>query len=265
MNPIAFQIGPLSVHWYGLLIGLGILLALGLVYQESKRRKLNPDTVLDGCIYMLPFAFLGARLYYVVFNFSWYWENPSEILKVWHGGLAIHGGVLVGLVFLVFYAKKKHLVPLELLDILAPAVVLAQAIGRWGNFVNQEAHGSPVSESFIARFPSFIQRGMLIDGVYYHPTFLYESLWNMGVFLFLMLLTRKSPRPHGKILAAYLGLYSLGRFFIEDLRTDSLMYGPFQVARMVSLIGMVLAVVILCWLYCNPSALASRKNNQDQS
>ncbi len=245
MNPIAFQLGLIAVHWYGLLIGLGIALALLVVYRLSNRGGMDTESVIDACIYMLPFGFVGARLYYVLFNLDFYLKRPDEIVKVWHGGLAIHGGVLAAVIFLFFYTRRKKMEFLRLLDILAPAVILAQAIGRWGNFVNQEAFGGIVSEAFISRFPAFIQQGMLIDGSYHHPTFLYESVWNLGVFAFLLYLSLRKPEPRGKILAGYLTLYSLGRFFIEDLRTDSLMLGPIQVARLISLLGILAGLVIL--------------------
>ena len=244
MNPVAFQIGPLSVHWYGLLIGAGIMLALLTTYLLSERSALQTDKVMDGCIYMLPIAFLGARAYYVLFNLSYYLEKPSEIIKVWHGGLAIHGGVIAAIVFLVIYARRAKMDPLALLDLLAPGVILAQAIGRWGNFINQEAHGGVVSETFIRHFPEFIARGMLIDGNFYHPTFLYESGWNLVVFLILMVLSLRRGLAPGRILAGYLVLYSLGRFFIESLRTDSLMLGPLRVAQVVSLVGILVGLTI---------------------
>lgn len=249
MNPIAFSMGPLTIRWYGLFIGVGIILALIYVNLESKRRGLDAETVLDASIYMLPFAFLGARLYYVLFKWKYYANNLGEIIKVWHGGLAIHGGVLAAIFFLFFYTRKKKMPFFQLLDILAPGVILAQALGRWGNFFNQEAYGSVVSAEFISRFPGFIAQGMLIKGNYHHPTFLYESCWNLVVFIILVMVARKKPLPHGKIVAAYLALYSIGRFFIEDLRTDSLMLASIQVARLVSLLGLVASMIIFYVIY----------------
>lgn len=244
MNPVAFKLGMISVHWYGILIGLGIALALLVVYKLSKKTNLDTDEVIDACIYMLPFGFLGARLYYVLFNLNYYLSKPEEIVKVWHGGLAIHGGVIASLIFLYFYSKKKNLELLHLLDVLAPAVVLAQAIGRWGNFINQEAYGGIVSKTYISHFPAFIQEGMLISGNYHHPTFLYESMWNLGVFAILMYFSLRQSKPKGSILAGYLALYSLGRFFIEGLRTDSLMFGPLRMAQVISLLGIIIGALI---------------------
>ncbi|QRN85220.1 prolipoprotein diacylglyceryl transferase [Clostridia bacterium] len=245
MNPIAFKLGPISVHWYGILIGIGIALALLVVFNLSKKTNLDTDEVIDACIYMLPFGFVGARLYYVIFNLGYYMNRPDEIIKVWHGGLAIHGGVIAALIFLYFYSKRKKMDLLHLLDTLAPAVILAQAIGRWGNFINQEAYGGIVSKAYISHFPNFIQEGMLIGGNYHHPTFLYESVWNLGVFAILLYLSLRQTKPKGSILAGYLMLYSMGRFFIEGLRTDSLMFGPLRVAQVVSLLGVIVGLVIL--------------------
>lgn len=249
MNPIAFEFGPITVYWYGVMIGSGIGLALLLAHLESKRRHVNPELILDGALYMLPVAFLGARLYYVAFRWSYYSAHPQHILSIWRGGLAIHGGILAAMVFFYIYARKKKLPYLMLLDIVAPGVVLAQSIGRWGNFFNQEAYGAAVSQEFISRFPSFIQQGMLIEGAYHHPTFLYESAWNLGVFAILMVVAARRTRPWGIIAGLYIGLYSLGRFFIEGLRTDSLMLGPLRVAQVVSLSGVVAAGLILWWIH----------------
>jgi len=245
MNPIAFQAGPVTVTWYGIMIGLGILAAFLVVHAGARLRGLDPEPWLDGAIYMLPVAFLGARLYYVIFQWEFYRNNLSEIPAVWHGGLAIHGGLLAGIAFFFWYSGRKKLSPLLYLDLVAPGVVLAQSIGRWGNFFNQEAHGGPVEPSFMARFPEFIREGMNINGVYYHPTFLYESLWNLVVFAVLFLVARRWREPEGRILALYLILYSLGRFFIEGLRTDSLMLGPLRAAQLVSLTGIAAGAALL--------------------
>ncbi len=249
MNPIAFEFGPMTVYWYGVFIGSGIALALLSAYFESRRRRVNPDLIMDGALFMLPVAFLGARLYYVLFRWEYYSSHPEHILAIWRGGLAIHGGILAAMVFFYFYARKKNEPYLMILDIVAPGVVLAQGVGRWGNFFNQEAHGGPVSEAFISRFPAFIQRGMLIGDTVYHPTFLYESVWNLGVFAILMLIASRRTKPWGLIAGLYIGLYSLGRFFIEGLRTDSLMLGPLRIAQVVSLSGVIAAVLILWWIH----------------
>jgi phosphatidylglycerol:prolipoprotein diacylglycerol transferase len=246
LNPIAFHIGPLPIHWYGLLLALafgsGILLA---IYQAGLR-NIDADRLTDLTLLVVPGAIIGARIYYVLFNWPSYAANPVEIFAVWHGGLAIHGGVIGG--FLAGYGYIRHTKSLKLwptADIIAPSLILGQAIGRWGNFFNQEAHGGPVSQAFISRFPEFIQRGMQIDGQYYHPTFLYESVWDGLVFLILLWLLRRRSLPGGVVAMSYLILYSLGRFFIESLRTDSLMLGPWRIAQVVSVAAIILGIVFI--------------------
>jgi phosphatidylglycerol:prolipoprotein diacylglycerol transferase len=243
MNPIALQLGSLRIYWYGLIITSAIVIATLLAMGEAKRQKLDPDHILNLVIVAVPAAFVGARLYYVVFEWERYAGNWLEIVAVWHGGLAIHGGLLGGLLAGIFYVRKQKLSFWQLADIAAPSIILGQAIGRWGNFFNQEAHGGVVSREFISRFPQFIQDGMYIQGQYYHPTFLYESIWNFSVFLFLLWYRRKPVEYRGRVFFAYLALYSLGRFFIEGLRTDSLMLGPFRIAQLVSLTLILLAII----------------------
>jgi phosphatidylglycerol:prolipoprotein diacylglycerol transferase len=243
MNPIALQIGSLKIYWYGIIISSAIIIATLLAMGEAKRQKLDPDHILNLVLVAVPAAFVGARLYYVVFEWERYAGNWLEIVAVWHGGLAIHGGLLGGLLAGIFYIRKRKLSFWQLADIAAPSIILGQAIGRWGNFFNQEAHGGVVSQEFIGRFPQFIQDGMFIQGQYYHPTFLYESLWNLSVFLFLLWYRQKPVKHRGRVFFAYLALYSLGRFFIEGLRTDSLMLGPFRIAQLVSLSLILVAVI----------------------
>ncbi|MDP4143130.1 MAG: prolipoprotein diacylglyceryl transferase [Bacillota bacterium] len=248
MNPIAFTIFGLSIRWYGILIATGIVLALIVASYTCKLKEVNYDSFTDMAIILLPFAFIGARLYYVIFNFSYYSANPSNILNFRQGGLAIHGGVIAGIITAAVYTRIKKKSFFKYADAAAPSLILAQAIGRWGNFFNGEAHGGPVSEGFISHFPEFIQKGMYIDGVYYHPTFLYESMWNLLVFAILLLVTKKKPKD-GTIIFLYLGLYSTGRFFIEGLRTDSLMLGPLRIAQVVSLCGIALCLGYLFVTY----------------
>jgi phosphatidylglycerol:prolipoprotein diacylglycerol transferase len=194
----------------------------------------------------VPAGLIGARLYYVIFQFNEYQYNLIDIVNIRQGGLAIHGGILFALVTAFLVARNKKVDFLKIADIAAPSVILAQALGRWGNFFNSEAHGGPVSYEFIKHFPLFIQNGMLIDGVYYQPTFLYESLWDVSVFVILMLLLRK-VKMNGLVFFTYVGLYSIGRFFIEGQRTDSLMLGPVRVAQLVSLVGMAIWLVFLVY------------------
>jgi phosphatidylglycerol:prolipoprotein diacylglycerol transferase len=220
-----------------------------IIAKYSCRVKdVDYDTFLNAVLIALPAGIVGARLYYVLFEFSYYWSNPGDIFNIREGGLAIHGGIIFALLAAFFYLRHKKASFLKAADAAAPSIILAQAIGRWGNFFNQEAHGGPVSYEFIKHFPKFIQQGMDIGGVYYHPTFLYESLWDLCVFAILMILIRKYKK-NGFIFFTYIGLYSIGRFFIEGLRTDSLMLGPLRIAQLVSLAGFILWLGAIFFYY----------------
>lgn len=244
MNPVAFRLFGLDIRWYGILISIGIILGLLVAYKQSEFYSIDFEKVTDIFIVCLPLSVLCARLYYVIFNWSFYSSNPSEILNIRGGGLAIHGGILGAVISSYFMSKYNKIDFLKLLDLIAPSFILAQSIGRWGNFFNSEAHGGIVSKEFISRFPSFIQKGMFIDGSYYHPTFLYESIWNLIIFILLLILSRKNFKK-GSIFYLYLLLYSIGRFFIEGLRTDSLMLGPFRMAQVISLSFIVICTLLL--------------------
>lgn len=244
MNPIAFNLFGIEVRWYGILISAGMLIAILITSYTCKVKRINHDRMMDIVLIALPAAIIGARLYYVLFNLNYYSLHPSEILNIRQGGLAIHGGVIFALIVGYIYSRKRRLSFLEYADAAAPAIIIAQAIGRWGNFFNQEAHGGEVSYEFIKNFPVFIQKGMFIGGAYYHPTFLYESIWNFISFILLMILIKKS-KSDGLTFFTYIGLYSLGRFMIEGLRTDSLMLGPLRVAQVVSLTGIIAWIIFL--------------------
>lgn len=229
IDPVAIALGPLQIHWYGIIMGTAALLGLYLAVQEGKRQGIDTDKLLDMMIWVLPSAIIGARLYYVLFEWEYYGTHPEDILALWKGGLAIHGGLIAAFLVGYLYIRKHKLSFLHLADIVAPSVLLAQAIGRWGNFINQEAHGGPVSVDFLNSLllPNWIIEQMTIGGVTYHPTFLYESLWNLLGFGVLLFLRYVVVPKRGEILFAYMIWYSLGRFFIEGLRTDSLAFnGP---------------------------------------
>lgn len=251
LNPVAFNVFGLDIRWYGIIISFGIIVALIVAYYTSKINGADYDEITSLALIVLPIAILGARLYYVVFEFDYYKNNLSQILNTRQGGLAIHGGLIFGIVTGIIYAKIKKLDFFQMADAVAPSIIIAQAIGRWGNFFNGEAHGGAVSEEFIKHFPSFIQKGMYIGGTYYHPTFLYESIWNLCICIILILLLKKISKNtcyknfHGIILFSYIGLYSIGRFFIEGLRTDSLMLGPIRMAQLISISGILLWIVSL--------------------
>lgn len=248
MNPIAFTILGLSIRWYGILIACGMLIAIIIASFTSKMRNINYDELFNIILISLPLAVIGARLYYVIFNFSYYENNLIEIFNTRQGGLAIHGGIITGLITAYLYTYYKKLNFWKYADVAAPSIIIAQAIGRWGNFFNQEAHGGVVSYTFIKHFPVFIQKGMYINGIYYHPTFLYESIWNLIVFIVLLILLKNIQRI-GIVIFTYIGLYSIGRFFIEGLRTDSLMLGPIRVAQLISLAGLSLWIIFLVITY----------------
>lgn len=248
MNPIAFSIGSFEIRWYGIIIALGITAALLLASFNCKRKNCNYDKLIDTFLVAFPFAIIGARAYYVIFQFSDYKDNLINVFNIRQGGLAIHGGVIFALVSAYVYSKRKKLDFWEMADIAAPSMILGQAIGRWGNFFNGEAHGGPVTYEFIRRFPEFIQKGMYIDGVYYHPTFLYESIWNFLVCLILIYLLNKKLKK-GTMIFTYIGLYSVGRFFIEGMRTDSLMFGFIRMAQLVSLSGVILSIGFYIFTY----------------
>lgn len=244
MNPVAFYVFGFDVRWYGIFIGTGMALAIILANYTCKYRDINYDSLLDVVLICLPIGIIGARIYYVAFEFNNYKNNLIDIFNIRGGGLAIHGGILFALVSAFIIAKRRKMSFFKMADAAAPTIIIAQAIGRWGNFFNSEAHGGPVSYGFIKHFPAFIQQGMHIEGIYYHPTFLYESLWDFTVFIILMIILTKTKKV-GIVFFTYIGLYSIGRFFIEGLRTDSLMFGPLRIAQLVSLSGIVIWVAFL--------------------
>ncbi len=251
VNSVAFNLGPIPVHWYGLIIGSAIFLALYLTMREAKRLDINPDYFVDLVMYGVPAAIIGARLYYVIFRWEYYGQHPGEIIAVWQGGLAIHGGLIGALLVGFLYARRNKLSYWLLADIAAPSILLGQAIGRWGNFINQEAHGGPITENtrwIIDLLPGWIAEQMNIQGVYYHPTFLYESLWSItGVILLMFWLRRQPWVRRGEVFLSYFIWYSIGRFFIEGLRTDSLMLTEsLRVAQVISIV-IIAAACILIW------------------
>jgi len=254
IDPIAFSIGPFDVHWYGLILGTAVLVGLAVAVREGKRFGLDPDLFLDLLLYGVPLAILGARAYYVLFRWDYYSQHPGEIIAVWKGGLAIHGALIAAVLTAYVFARRRGIPFWKLADLVAPSLILGQAIGRWGNFVNQEAHGGPVSRAFLERLhlPDWIIEQMYIPKwqSYVHPTFLYESVWNLLGFGVLLVLRRRNPR-RGEVFLTYLIWYSIGRFFIEGLRTDSLMLtDTLRAAQVMSLLliaGSVVLLVVRRW------------------
>ncbi|CAC6170583.1 TPA: prolipoprotein diacylglyceryl transferase [Staphylococcus aureus] len=248
IDPVAFNLGPLSVRWYGIIIAVGILLGYFVAQRALVKAGLHKDTLVDIIFYSALFGFIAARIYFVIFQWPYYAENPSEIIKIWHGGIAIHGGLIGGFIAGVIVCKVKNLNPFQIGDIIAPSIILAQGIGRWGNFMNHEAHGGPVSRAFLEQLhlPNFIIENMYINGQYYHPTFLYESIWDVAGFIILV-----NIRKHlklGETFFLYLTWYSFGRFFIEGLRTDSLMLtSNIRVAQLVSILLILISISLIVY------------------
>ncbi|PFQ86524.1 prolipoprotein diacylglyceryl transferase [Priestia megaterium] len=247
LDRVFLEIGPLTVYWYGVIIGVGVLLGLYIATRESVRRGLSKDTFVDLILFAVPIAIICARIYYVSFEWGYYSKHLNEIPQIWQGGIAIHGGLIGGVLTAIVYSKVKKISFWKLADIAAPSLILGQAIGRWGNFMNQEAHGGPVTRAFLEglHLPNFIIKQMYINGTYYHPTFLYESLWDFAGFILLMVLRRTSLRK-GEIFLSYLIWYSVGRFFVEGLRTDSLMLThTLRIAQVVSLVLIIIAIILI--------------------
>ena len=229
-NPVAFSIFGVDVMWYGILISLGMVLAVLISYKRAPRHDIQPDKILDFVLICIPLGIIGARLYYVAFNWDYYAGDLMRIINIRSGGLAIHGGLIFGLGAAVILCLIWKYKPLNVLDLVIPTVALAQSIGRWGNYFNSEAHGGPTD----------LPWAVMIDGVPCHPTFLYESIWCLLLFVFLLWMDNRR-KFEGQIFLLYGMLYSVERFFVEALRTDSLMIGPFKQAQVLSL-----AVIIVC-------------------
>lgn len=247
MNRVAFNIFGFNVYYYSLCILLGVIVAYILITREGKKQGLPKEFISDLIFYTLIIGILGARVYYCVFNLDYYLANPSEILKIYNGGLAIHGGVIAGLIFVYFYTKKKNVSFIKILDIVAPAVIIAQSFGRWGNFFNQEAHGGITTYQNLKNMhiPEFIINGMHIEGKYYYPTFFFESIWCLIGFMILMIARRNKNLRKGFQIGFYFIWYGIGRFFIEAFRTDSLMFFGLKIAQIVSLIGILIGIIII--------------------
>ncbi len=235
MDPVAFTVFGQEIRWYGILIAIGVAIGGYLAIKDAKRYDdIGEDMFTDFLLWVIPLSIVGARIYYVIFRWDYYSQHLDEIIKIRNGGLAIHGGILMAMLVAFIFARIKKVDFWDLADIAAPGLILGQAIGRWGNYANGEAHGGPTD----------LPWAITVDGVKVHPTFLYESLWNFAVFLFLYFYLRKRKKFSGQIFLTYLMLYSFARFFIEGLRTDSLMIGPLRQAQVISIVLIVVAGAI---------------------
>ena len=233
MDRVAFTIFGLDIMWYGVLMASAMILCVLIALKEAKRVKINEDDILNLAIFAIPCGLIGARLYYVIFNWSWYSQHKSEILNFRGGGMAIHGALIGGILAGLIYTQVKKINFFKMADTVMIGIPLGQAIGRWGNYINGEAHGGPTS----------LPWGIMVDGMKVHPTFLYESIWDLGIFIFIWCF-RKKKKYEGQLAIYYLILYSIGRFFIEGLRTDSLMIGPLKMAQVISLITIIVCLIL---------------------
>ncbi|RXK18049.1 prolipoprotein diacylglyceryl transferase [Macrococcus sp. DPC7161] len=247
-NPVAFELGPLSVRWYGIIIAFGILIGYLIAQKEAKKKNYQEETLIDVVIWSVIIGIICARIYYVTFEWSYYKNHLSEIPMIMNGGIAIHGGLIGALTTAFIITKRKGVSFFHLGDIAAPSIILAQGIGRWGNFMNQEAHGGEVSRGFLEslHLPNWLINQMNIEGTYYHPTFLYESIWN--VIGFIILISLRKHLKIGQTLLSYAIWYSIGRFFIEGMRTDSLMLTEhLRMAQMISIVIIILSIGIMLY------------------
>ncbi len=252
LDPIFFRIGSIPIYWYGVIIAVGALLGLLIASKESDRQGLQKDLMVDLIVFAIPVAIIFARAYYVIFEWDRYKDGPwTEIFAVWHGGIAIHGALIGSVLTAIIFARVKKVPFWQIADIAAPGLILGQAIGRWGNFMNQEAYGGVISETTYQNFhqylPDFIMNQMCIDGVMHHPTFLYESVWNILVLILLLVLRRFNPL-RGEVFLTYVITYSIGRFFIEGMRTDSLyVFGDIRTAQLLSILLIVGSVALIIY------------------
>ena len=259
-GPIIFQLGPLAVRWYGLLIASAVLIGVSLSQYLAAKRRVNPELLGDLAIWLVVGAIPCARIYYVAFEWQQYAQRPEDIMAIWKGGIAIHGAMLGGAMAALIFAKIQQVSFWKLADLVAPSAILGQAIGRWGNFFNSEAFGRPTDLPWKLYIPLEHRPQEYANFEYFHPTFLYESLWNLTVFGLLLTLFFRDLQGTirlkiGSLFLIYLTAYSSGRVWIEGLRTDSLMFGPLRTAQMVSLTGIVLGLGGLAWLYLFDRAL----------
>lgn len=258
MNPpSSFTIGPLTIHLYGIIIAAGLMLAVLYACRRSREFGIKEDDVIDGVLWVTPFAIICARLYYCLFSWDSYADDPISILYIWNGGLAIYGGVIGAAIGVIVFCKIKKIKIPALLDLVALGFLIGQAMGRWGNFFNREAFG--------CRTDSFFRMGLLnsITGTvsYFHPTFLYESVWNVIGFVMLHFAS-KHRQYDGQIALGYAAWYGLGRTFIEGLRTDSLYLGVFRVSQLLAAVTCFAALVVLVWQMFRPHDPARLLVNQ---
>ena len=253
-GPILFEVGPITIRWYGLLIASAVLIGVSLSQYLAKHRGVDSELLADLAIWLVIGAIPCARIYYVLFQWQEYIQRPEDILAIWKGGIAIHGAIIGGTIATIIFARLHRISLWQLLDLVVPSLALGQAIGRWGNFFNSEAFGRPTDLPWKLFIPPSNRPLEYLNSDYFHPTFLYESLWNILVFivlisLFVWSLKHKESYKVGTMTLTYFITYSLGRLWIEGLRLDSLMLGPLRMAQVISLVIISLGVLGLIWLY----------------
>ncbi len=247
VDRVAFSVFGKDIYWYGVIIMLGMLAAFIHAYVRCRQERISTDDLLDVGIWTVLCGVLGARLYYVATTWSeGNYHNIVDVFAIWEGGLAIYGGIIAGALAIVAVTRVKKMNTFQLMDTVAPGVMIAQAMGRWGNFVNGEAFGYEVAKDSLL-YP--FRMGLISDFtgsemLYYHPTFLYESVWNLVGFTLITIFYRKK-RFHGEIALCYLTWYGLGRMFIEGLRTDSLYVGPFRISQVVGFVCFVAGLALI--------------------
>lgn len=248
INRTAFELFGLPIYWYAIIIVSGIAIALWLSNREALRVGLKEDDMTNFILWALPIAIIGARLYYILFDLGPYLADPIQIFNTRSGGLAIYGGLIAATIVLIVYTRHNFIGPWLFLDVVAPGVLLAQAMGRWGNFTNHEAYGGETTRQFLEslHLPQFIINNMYIDGAFRQPTFFYESMWSLAGFILILIIRKKVSIKHGELFLGYVIWYSFGRFFIEGMRTDSLyLFGGIRVSQMLSVVLFVGGLVLL--------------------
>ena len=246
MNPI-IDLGFISIHVYSLFLFVAMICGSFLAIREAKKQGIEEDFIINLLFYAIIFGIIGARIYFVMFHFDYYSSNPLDIFKIWEGGLAIHGGIIAAIITIYIYCHKYKVELLKTLDILVVGLIIAQAIGRWGNFFNSEAHGPETTLAYLTslHLPQFIIDGMYINGSYYIPTFFFESVFCLIGFIILIILRKNKNLKIGQLTSFYLIWYGLIRFFIESFRTDSLMLFSFKIAQIVSIIMIIIGIIVL--------------------
>ncbi len=251
MNRILITVGPITIYWYSFLILVSVLIGYEIAINYSKKINYHTSDITDMVLFLVIWSIIGARLYYVIFNFKVYQNDLLGIFQIWRGGLAIYGAVIGGVLYILYYCFKKKMNFIKVLDICSLSLLLGQAIGRWGNFFNSEAYGGKTTYEALKKLhiPEFIIQGMKINGTYRQPTFLYESLWCLIGVIILYFIRKKHSNQTGRQVSFYLLWYGLGRFFIEGLRSDSLYLGSFRISQIVSIVIFIIGFIgtIIIW------------------